>query len=67
MATKESRFAMLTTCPNCGNPVCSDCGSHVAPGAIGALPMFKNSTQVVPVKKPGLAKPAIVTWNSSMP
>lgn len=27
---------MLTTCPNCGNPVCSDCGSHVALGTIGA-------------------------------
>ena len=30
------RRTMITACPNCGMPVCSDCGRHLNPGNVGA-------------------------------
>lgn len=64
---------MLNTCPNCGVPVCSECGNHVSPGAVGA-PTFMRGIQPagtptnMTFKKPvAVAIAPIVTWDTIHP
>ena len=55
---------MLTTCPNCGRPLCPECGSHVNPGFTGA-PVLQKAAQSASMAVP--VQGALVTWDSVKP